>query len=85
MEYNQRPISMLSKSYHAKNSSHQLPYYQDSRAQSSYFFLRGFMFSVYVTVSLYLMSRVRYCLDNCLDRHVLAESISLCFVGITGK
>lgn len=50
---------------------------------STYFFFRGFMMSIYFTVSLYLIFSVRTCLDNCLDRHVLAIQISLCFVGIT--
>ena len=54
-----------------------------STSNNYYYFLRGFTFAVYVTVALVLIASVRTCLAECVDKHVLAAQIALCFVGLT--
>ena len=48
-----------------------------------HFFLRGFLFCIYVFSSVWLALRVRSCMYNCVDKHQLALTIAECFVGIT--
>lgn len=48
-----------------------------------YFFVRGFLFCVYIIQSLCLALRVRNCVRNNTDKHQLAIVIAECFVGMT--
>lgn len=44
---------------------------------------KAILFFIYIVSSLILVSRVRRCLQECADKHVLAVSIAICFVGLT--
>ena len=50
---------------------------------ANHFFFRGCLFGIYIISSACLALRVRSCVYQCVDKHVLALQIAECFVGMT--
>ena len=54
-----------------------------STFEIDWFIARIIVFAAYAISAIILMMRVKQCLNDCKDKHVLAISIAACCVGLT--
>lgn len=67
----------------AKTSTVKDSKFQPKTFEVDWVIARGIVFLAYGVTALVLILRVRKCLRECVDKHILAISIAACCVGLT--